>query len=221
MNRTCAALALSLMCAGVVGCSSEDPPSEHGPVRPPDGDYIFPQTGYTGFNGNNTFRLPLVTNLKNVTWTIEDPSILYIDATNAPDRYKDFGESWAMATTLAAGTTKVTATDGTKTVSCTIVVLPYTVEQIAIGAKRYYNPDNGDAADRPSCASCHEALQGADHSPLELEFFDDADVTEAITDGKYPDGYVLKNVDHRWNLTPDELTAMAPYLRTLAPRGFF
>jgi len=192
-----------------------------GPVEPPDmaTDYLFPDVAHTGFDGTHVFKVPLSTNLTNVTWKIDDPAIASITPVATPALYAEYGETWAMVTAKKAGTTKVTATGGGKTVSSMLVVQAYTAANLAAGDKRYNTPDNPTAAQRNACAGCHKLANGADHSPVVLAAYDDDDVLPAITTGVYQDGYQLM-VTHTWNLTDAEKQGIMPYLRSLPPRGF-
>ncbi len=197
---------------------------EHGPVLPHEGsdDYVFPPIAHSGYDGNSTFTMPLATNLTDVTWEVEDPTIAVIAPTFASEELSVYGKTWGMVTTLKPGTTKVFAISGTRRAEATIVVSAYQPADVAAGRKRYYEPDNASGPGRTACVDCHGQIQtGADHSPLEIEFFSDADVITAIVDGQYPDGYVLQNVNHVWNLTEAERVGIVPYLRTLSPTGFF
>ena len=208
--------------AGAAGC--KDPGDAtglgEGPVRPPKGsNYVFPATLYTGYDGQRSFKAPLATDMKDAVWEVEDPTILQVMSTNAPANYENFGEDWVLIETYKAGTTKVFATAGGTRAEATVIVSNYDRDIVTIGQNRYY--DMNGIGDRLACAACHNQPQGADHSPLEMEFFEDADILLAITDGMYPDGYVLKGVDHRWNLTAEEAQGIVPYLRALAPKGFF
>ncbi len=217
-----AALAVSI---GLAGCGTDQagPPPDHGPVRPPSGSapYIFPSIAYTGCDGVSSFKVPLATNLKgNVTWTVNDLNLAEVHTANAPQTYADFGENWALVETFKAGTVKVTATAGGQTAEATIVISKYEPAIVLAGRKRYYNPDNA-SGQRKACNDCHGNAQGADHSPLEMEFFMDDEILQAVVDGAYPDGYVLQQVDHKWALTDDERAGIVPFLRSLAPRGIY
>jgi len=198
-----------------------------GGVRPPNQgmDFVYPTTAYTGFDGTNTYKVPVGTNLTNVTWTIDDPTFADIAAVAAPTgtEFSRFGGTWAMVTTRKAGTTKITATGGGKTVTAALVVTTYTTANLAVGDTRYNTPADATAAQRASCASCHKLANGADHSPLVLEWYKDDEILSAVTTGVYPaaaGGYVLQGVNHAWNLTDAEKLGIVPYLRALPPRGF-
>lgn len=237
-------LALSAASLAITGCSSDSPAAGadagggggadaaggggEGPVQPPDPgfDYVFPFVAYTGYDGTNTYKVPFSTNLtENVTWEVADPTIASIVSVPAPEIYAEFGESWAMITTLKAGTTTVTAVSGATRVDAELIVAEYDPAVVAAGEVRYTAPANPEGAQRTACASCHAQANGVDHSPLELAFFQDADILSAITTGMYPateeyDGYVLQGVNHMWNLDAAEQAGIVPYLRALAPRGF-
>ena len=213
-----AAVVLSL---GLLGCSAESEPLyDHGPVHECTGEFLCPTTAYTGFDGQSTFKTPFSTSLENATWSVEDPTIAWVYTVSAPQSYKDFGASWAMVEPFKAGTTKIIATSGGKRLEATLVITQYQASIVAAGATRYYTPANPGGT-REACVTCHGNVQGADHSPLEMEVFTDDEILKAVVDGAYPDGYVLKNVDHKWALTDEERAGIVPYLRSLAPKGFF
>jgi hypothetical protein len=213
-------LSLGVLLAGCGDSSSEPQPRGH--VRPHGGDepFVFPPIGYTGTDGMTSFRVPFSTNLKDVTWSVGDPLVAEIRTANAPPTYSAFGDSWGLVDVLGPGTTTITATSGDKSATAMLVVTQYTAAQVSAGRTRYYEPADPGGA-RQACNDCHGGVQGADHSPLEMAFFPDDQVLEAIVDGKYDDGYVLQGVDHRWNLTDEERTAIVPFLRSLAPTGIF
>lgn len=183
--------------------------------------FVFPQGAHTGYDGTNTFRVPMSASVMNPTWTIADPSIASFEATTAPTGLEAFGVSWIMVTAKRPGTTTITATAVSSTGEATITVAPYDAAATAVGKNRYYTPDNATAAQRNPCASCHALANGADHSPLVLAFRGDADIQSVITTGEYAsDHRILIGVNHVWNLTADELTGIVPYLRQLPPKGF-
>jgi hypothetical protein len=213
-------LSLGVLVAGC-GDSSASGPEPRGHVRPHGGDepFVFPPIGYTGTDGTTRFSVPFSSNLKDVTWAVGDPLVAEIRSANAPQVYAEFGDSWGLVDVLGAGPTMVTATSGSQSATAILVVTQYTQEQVAVGRKRYYEPDNPGGA-RQACNDCHGSVQGADHSPLEMAYFPDDQVLKAIVDGKYDDGYVLQGVDHRWNLTDEEAQGIVPFLRSLAPMVF-
>nr|MBA3819996.1 hypothetical protein [Deltaproteobacteria bacterium] len=83
---------------------------------------------------------------------------------------------------------------------------------------RYHAPTDA-GPERLACASCHAIEGGADHSPLVAALFTDAELTSVIMTGLFPAGMVL-DIEHTWALTESERAGVAPYLRSLAPRGF-
>jgi hypothetical protein len=217
-----AALASGMLTLGLAACGDDGSGKlyDHGPVHACTGTFLCPTMAYTGFDGQRDFKTPFSTSLTNVTWSLEDPSMGEIYEVNAPQSYKDFGQSWAMVKTFKPGTTKVFAESGGQKLEATLVVTAYTASVVNAGSDRYYTPANPGGA-REACVTCHGNAQGADHSPLEMEVFTDDEILAAIVDGAYPDGYVLMNVDHKWALTDAERAGIVPYLRSLAPKGFF
>jgi len=104
---------------------------------PPDNaDYLFPDTAHTGFDGTHVFKVPVSTNLTNVTWKVEDPTIADIAGVATPADYAEYGETWAMVTAKKAGTTKLTGTSGAKTVTAMLIVTAYTAANVTAGDKR-------------------------------------------------------------------------------------
>jgi len=230
-HRACSLLAslasLAVISAAACGGGGDDDPGGggdpgSGPIAPPDGaeDYLFPSEAHSGFDGTHTFLVPFSTNLTDVTWSVADPDIASVAPAAAPEEYAEFGETWALVTTKKAGTTKIIAAAGGKQVEATLTVAPYDGAQVTAGEMRYVNPDDASGAQRNACASCHALANGVDHSPLALAFYDDESILAAITTGTYPDGYVLRGVNHMWNLTDAERPGIVPYLRSLQPRGF-
>jgi len=205
---------------------------------------LSPPIIHTGFDGSNTFLVPINTDLERfadgqVTWEVDDGAIATIAPVSAPPFPGSFGLKWAMIETLAAGTTTVHAVVGDERVSAELVVTAYDAADFAIGEARYNDPDGTGLA--VSCASCHLIAGGADHTPTEMGFHDDAAILEATINGRYPDqcldqvrrpcecgsegcqliaGHVLNAGDHSWTLTADEQRGIIPYLRGLAPNGF-
>jgi hypothetical protein len=217
------ALASLALAAGLAACGSDDSGAlyDHGPVHACTGTFLCPTTAYTGYDPGHTYKTPFSTSLKDVTWSLDDPTIGEIYTVDAPLSYKDFGSSWAMVKTFKSGTTTVHAKSGSQDLTATLIVSEYDTAIVEAGRNRYYTPDN-PGGQRIACSDCHTAVNGADHSPLEMEVFTDDDILSAVINGKYAsDGYVLKNVDHRWNLTDAEKAGIVPYLRSLQPKGFF
>jgi hypothetical protein len=190
-----------------------------GPPAPPDGgkDYLFPDNIHTGFDGTNTYKVPVSTSLvgAGVTWGSDDPSIVSIVSVPVDPQAASF-ISGAMITTKKAGTTKVFATQGTKREEANVTVTAYTLDQFNLGKTRYTT--GGDTGPRRACAGCHQTPAGADHSPSTLAWYDDTETLQAIQTGAYPDGYVLKQAGHQWQLTDPEKAGIMSYLRALPPK---
>src|SRR5436190_22868995 len=110
-TRTLATLATVLIAGiGLVACSS-DASAPVAASRPAatssSGLEIFPSKIYSGFDGKNTFRAPIiVSGAKGVKWSIDDPTI----ASLAPN---DDGTE-LMITMKKAGKATLTASAGTK-----------------------------------------------------------------------------------------------------------
>ena len=241
MRVLCGLLTLSIACT-TGGDGGGDPDGGSRPDGNPEAATIFPPVVHTGFDGVHQFRVPVSTDLSNqiegeVEWATGDPSIATVESVDTPAGVPPTRGVWAMTTTTGSGQTSVSATIGAYTVSSPIEVATYTSEQVMAGDTRYHT--NG-GEDRDACASCHQASGGADHTPTEMAFHDDAALLVVVTEGHYPDqcltdegdpctcdttdcslvpGYVL-SLDHTWNLTEEEADGIVPYLRSLPPRGF-
>ena len=238
----CTALAVACTSGGDGGDGGDD---SDGPGRPdgnPGAAVVFPPVVHTGHDGAHEFRVPVSTDLSNqvegeASWESDDPAVATIEPIATPDGYPATRGVWAMLTAAGSGTTSISATIGAYSVSAEVLVAAYTSEQVSAGETRYHT-DGAD--DRRACASCHEAAGGADHTPTEMAFHDDASLLVVITEGHYPDecrtdegepcscgsggcevvpGYVL-SVDHTWDLSESEAAGIVPYLRSLPPRGF-
>jgi hypothetical protein len=233
---------LTLACACSGGGDGGDPDGGSHPDGNPAAAVVFPPVAHTGYDGVHEFRVPVSTDLSNqadgeLSWSSDDPAVVTIESVATPPDYPATRGVWAMITTAGAGQAAVTATVSRYSVSAEVVVAAYTSEQVMAGDTRYHT-DEGD--DRRSCSSCHQATGGADHTPTEMAFHEDAALLTVITEGHYPDqcltddgepcscgsggceqvpGYVL-SIDHTWNLTETEAAGIVPYLRSLPPRGF-
>ena len=224
------------------GDGGGDPDGGGRPDGNPEAAVVFPAVVHTGHDGAHPFRVPVSTDLSNQvegedTWTTGDPSIATVEPVATPAGHPAARGVWAMLTAAGAGETTVSATIAGYTVTAEVLVAAYSSDQVAAGDARYHTEG---ADDRRACASCHEAEGGADHTPTEMAYHDDAALLVVVTEGHYPDqcltdegepcscgsggcelvpGYVL-SVDHSWNLTESEAAGIVPYLRSLAPRGF-
>ena len=182
---------------------------------------VFPPKIFTGYDGSHTFKAPIiaVSSPGEVTWSIADPSIAMI----APDP-SDSTE--LMITALAAGTTTVTATSGSASMTVPLEVVAYTQEQYAAGEQRYKNGDD----DNPACIDCHAPGKGPDHTATELDADPDDEVQNTFLSGIDPEGrpiednseysFLLKGKDHMWQVTEVERLGLLAYLRALEPMGY-
>lgn len=208
--RLCAATIAIMLCA----CGGGDGDDEEFPS-------IFPEQGYTGFDGGaHTFRIPVSASLDgDVTWSSESAAIVTIAAVTPPAELAMFAENWAMVTATGVGSTRIFV-DGSQRLEARITVVSYDPADVTLGDERYNNPANPGPANRVSCASCHQTPTGADHSPLVVAFRTDAELLAAITTGRYPDGGLPLEVPHSWDLTVAERDGIVAYLRTLDADGF-
>ena len=201
-----------------------------GPPPGPDGEDFGPLILFSGFNGTDTFQVPVFLFGEftgEVTWESLDPAVATIAPVARPSDagppVEGFREEFAMVTTTGAGTTKIRGTAGGETIEMDINVTQYTVDQVAAGRQRYNMPANPDEAARKACASCHALANGVDHSPNWLSPLGDAEILGAIRTGVYEfEGgrYELRGVNHAFDLTDAEAQGIVPFLRSLPPRGF-
>jgi Bacterial Ig-like domain (group 2) len=189
---------------------------------------VFPAKIYSGFDGANKYLSPIIAvgNKGNVTWTIDDPSIASID-TNSADPKAAGGGINVVLTSLKAGTTTIHATDGTQKADATLTVTSYPVAQYEAGKARYTKGPNDN---NPACTECHAPGKGPDHTPTELDADTDDEVRNTFVTGTDPEGRpvdykgefktLLKNYDHKWEVTADEKIGLVAYLRALKPLSF-
>jgi hypothetical protein len=218
------AVALSL----AAGCGSSNGSSSSGQMgaaaedqsAPPKNFQIFPPNLFSGFDGTNTYKVPISV-FKNegpVTLTVDDMSLVSIETKNSDS-------TQVMLKTLKAGTTMVHATAGGKTVSAPLSIAMYTPAQNAAGKKRYTTAAD---ADNPACQDCHGAGKGPDHTPTEVDADPDEDLVNTFLTGKDPEGrpvgmefkQILKGHTHMWKVTMEEQEGLVPYLRSLTPTGY-
>lgn len=195
------------------GAASED--EGLGDVLP----QIFPSPAHGGFDGSGLFKIPLAATLAGAAWEV-DPALATVEGRPPPEGIPsaELLPSWALVTPRVAGAIEVVARAGAVEVSTTIEVVEYSAEELALGARRYNQPDDPGGPGRASCASCHLAAGGHDHSPIYTSYFGDAEILSAVTTGQYSPDEVLA-VDHEWNLTADEERGIVAYLRSLPPSG--
>jgi hypothetical protein len=186
--------------------------------------HLMPEVAHTGFDGTNTYEVPVYTTLEDAVFAIDDDAIAAIEPVELPPELEDvlgtFGKSWAMITTRQAGTATFSAAAGDIRLEATLEVLAYQPDDVAAGAQRYNDPANPNATTRIACQECHGGPDGVDHTPLATSYFTDADLLQIIGDGVYPEGGEVNGGNHHWNLTAAEAAGIVPYLRSLHPRGF-
>lgn len=245
-HRVAFGLLPACLALGLSGCilgNTDDEPMDETPIGAQQ-PVLSPPIIHSGFDGSNTFLIPINTDLERyadgeISWEIDDETIATIAPVQAPPFPGSFGARWALIETRAAGRTTVHAVIGDRRVSADLVVTDYDAADFPIGEARYNDPAGAGPA--VSCASCHLIAGGADHTPTEMGFHDDAAILEATISGRYPDqcldqarrpcecdsegcelvaGLVLNGGDHSWTLTAEEQKGIIPYLRALAPNGF-
>ena len=215
-NRSCALLVALIVGPSLLACSTEADPSDD-----PDQDSLgmFPGTGFGAHDGTHLFQLPVATTMSDVTWTV-DPAQGTVVPAQTPAAYASTPlQTWALVTVNASGTIEIGATSGDKHETSVVQITAYSPAQIEKGKKRYFDPDNANVTNRPSCASCHTKPDGHDQSPMSIMIWSDEQVLRAITTGRYSDEVIL-TVDHQWNLTSEEAAGIVGYLRSLPPHGF-
>lgn len=217
----CAAL---LLAAAQAGCASKPSSGTGGPLA------ITPTQLYSGFDGTTPFRIgAIASGASHVTWSLADPSLADLQADGLQ----------VTLTTRAAGSTMLTATDGSHTVSVPLTVTQYTVDQHETGHRRYTmgerraRPDGGvimipdggfgrggSFEDRKPCTDCH-GIARIEHGPNQCGWMTDDELKAVILNGTRPDGTPVYDQDdtlsHHWRVSdPDALVA---YIRSLAARG--
>lgn len=215
-----AAIALGLF----VGCGGSSTDSKSGGVEIDHGEpknfQIFPPELYAGYDGTNTYSIPLqiFKNEGPVTVTVDDMSLVSVVKMNGDNTQITYKA-------MKDGQTMVHATAGGKTVSAPLTIYKYTTEQNAAGKKRY---TAGPDKDNPACQECHGAGKGPDHTPSEIDADPDEDVINTYLTGKDPEGrpvgeeytQLLKGYKHMWKITDEEKTGLVAYLRSLPPTGY-
>jgi hypothetical protein len=200
------------------------------PTDPPGaGNFVFPQSIHSGFDGANVYKVPVATMLgergddgegkasADIVWTSSDTTVATIEKVAKPKEETLPIPNWAMITTKKAGTATITATLGTEKATAQLTVVSYTAEQNAIGKTRYSTEGSGIAGGK--CLTCHGPT-GTDHSPTRIGAYDDSGLLSAITTAAYPDGRKLALTNHKWTIAETEKVGIVSYLRSLSPRGF-
>jgi hypothetical protein len=224
ITSTKAMLTAASLLIGLAACGGSSG-GDNGTVVPGAGEIpqkfqIFPPMLYAGFDGTNTYKIPLqiFKNPGPVTVTIDDMSLVTIDSMN-----NDMTKITLKA--IKAGSTMVHAMSGGQTVSAPLSIAMYTPEQNAAGKHRYTTPADND---NPACQDCHGAGKGPDHTPSEIDADPDQDVINTFLTGKDPEGRPvgeefkakLKGHTHMWKVTKEEETGLIAYLRSLTPTGY-
>ncbi len=185
---------------------------------------IMPMVAHSGFDGTNTYQVPVYTTIEDATFAIVDGAVGDIaPATPSPeleDALGSFAKSWAMITTTGPGTTMLSASAGDDQAEASLIVAAYDAADVAVGSQRYNDPANPNDVDRIACMTCHGGPEGVDHTPLALSYYEDAGILEIATEGTYPEGGEVNGGNHTWNFTAAEADGIVPYLRSLEPRGF-
>ncbi len=228
------------------GCSDDapaaQPQGQDCVIGLPADAQMFPPVIHTGFNGRDDFLGPISLNFVPDSWKVADPSIATVEQHEKCNPvFRGIG---ALVHPKKAGQTTITAVKNGMEFTLELYVADYTADEIDLGKKRYYEPENPSAT-RRACASCHQQPGGADHSPLAIGFYDDAIVravattgmspkcvsqvsgSECVCGGQDPGCYEIPeeqrvlNVPggHSWEFTATELDAIVPYLRSLTPKG--
>ena len=235
-------IALAWLLLVVLACSPDSAPEAGGGADggaqgtgdggggdPDDGDAapehnLMPRVAHTGFDGTNSYQVPVYTTLEDATFAIEDDAVASIEPVELSPELEDvlgtFGKSWAMITTRAAGTATFSATAGDVHLEATLEVLAYDAADVAVGRGRYNDPASPNDTDRIACKDCHGGPDGVDHTALATSYLDDAEMLAIITEASYPDGGQVNGGNHTWQLTAAEAAGIVPYLRSLEPRGF-
>ena len=244
-SKQVALCGFSLLLAGaslaIGGClgSYEACPEDQRVTIDPSEARIWPPVVHTGYNGRDTFLAPISTNYVVDDWQSSTPQVVSVSGYSVcgtPSIYEPSG----LLAAEGPGTAQVSARTTGIDMSVEVIVTEYTEADTDLGYERYHTSDPGNM-DRVSCASCHEAAGGVDHTPLEMAFHDDAALLAATQDSRYPSictdqlgadcdcstgtcanetpGYELLEGQHAWDLTDQEEIAIVAYMRSLRPRG--
>ncbi len=195
---------------------------------------------YGGFDGVNTFRTVLfvfpMPNLaedlfEQIVPTPEfraafiaqrdkiaieaDPA--FMDVSEVADPEKDNVFRAFILTSKKAGTTTLKAKLNAAEAPLAVLLSAYTPEQTAAGRVRYTAAVEG-ATPSPSCASCHRAEGGRNHSPFFTSQYTDAGILSSVETGTNSDDqYKLKVTHLQTFATPEAKAGIVPYLRSLNP----
>jgi hypothetical protein len=228
-------LLASLAVAAACGSDPDGSPGGSADGGPGDGDAatadampiehaLMPSVAHTGFDGVNSYQVPVYTTLEDAAWDIGDEEVATIESVELPPDLEPvlgtFGKSWAMMTTQSAGTTLFYASAGGIDLEASLVVVAYDPADVAAGDMRYNAPENPNGTTRIACQDCHGDEAGVDHTPLAVSYRDDAELLQIIADSEYPEGGMVLDGEHAWDLTEAEAAGIVPYLRSLQPRGF-
>ena len=212
---------LSMAFLPMLGCGGDEGSAE-GAEEEEEGEFrIFPTKVHGGFDGTNAFEAPVVAlgSSGPVQWKIDDPELARLTPSGDGDELMLFS--------LKAGQSKLTATNGGKTVSVPVQITMYTPQQYKDGQARYMM---GPDADNPGCMECHGRGKGPDHTPTEVVEFPDDAIQNTFLTGIDLEGRplaeeteyasLLKGKDHKWKVTEAEKAGLVAYLRALPPMGF-
>lgn len=198
---------------------------------------------FTGWDGSHVYKVPalVVYEMANTAVlapnfdtappqiTVADPSVLTAAFVATPadvvDAPKHVARRFVMYTTKKAGSTLVTFTFGTQTVSTRVHVTAYAAGLYEQGKKRYASPDFADASDRVVCSTCHAAkdTKAPDHDPYFQGLLSDESLILTAAFGKVCNdkGQVVERaLWHQWHFTAEELIALPAYLRAIQPLGY-
>ncbi len=120
-------------------------------------------------------------------------------------------------TTVKAGATTAMIKYGSAQISLAIQIANYTAAQVNAGRQRYETAVAG-ATPSPSCASCHRAATGVDHSPYYMSQYSDAALLSTIELGVNSDDNYQTKTPHKMSFTnAADKAGIVPYLRSLDP----
>ncbi|MEQ9318652.1 MAG: hypothetical protein RIF41_05810 [Polyangiaceae bacterium] len=191
-----ALIGLCLAGSGCQAAPSPGGPAASDPVGPPR---LFPAELHTGFDGMAAFRVPaVVLDARGpVTWSVSDPSVATLEVDGAE----------VMVVSKDTGTATLRAEVDGEILAAELYVALYDAALAPLGVEIYAE----------SCASCHVAEDGPDHTPSEIGQHADSVLATMIYAGLDPLGNEWP--DHRWSLEGDAMRAMLRHIRQLEPRG--
>lgn len=188
---------------------------------------------YSGYDGVHTYQIPATINNNGgpVTWSASDKSM--VDLTPDPNGID------VMITTKKAGKVTIQAVTADSIGKAMLTIEAFTPSQWAAGMNRYTTgaivtlgqATRGIGGKDAQCAGCHgdAAKTAIEHTPEQTGGYTDDQITGIFLNGILPtqdqsnslfvSPMFFKNF-HTWTVaSPDEMTGLVAYLRSLKPKA--